>query len=275
MRVWRDGQEIDLGTAKQRTLLAVLLMEPNRTVSLDRLTTALWDDRPPKSAVFNLRTYAGKLRTALNDSGRPSPARIAGRHPGYALRVDPHELDSAQFTEHFRNGKAAMSRGRPKEAVVHLSAGLALWRGRPAEDVPSTLAMAPWLDSLDEQHCTALETIAAARLSLGEHEVIVPELRDLLAVHPTRERLWAHLMLALYQGGDIAAALNAYASAREMLRALGIDPGPELVDLHRAMLNRDPALAPAPRRDTVAVRYRRAPARHGDVGRVRRPGPRR
>lgn len=257
LQVWRDGQEVRLGTVKQRLLLAVLLMEPNRTVSLDRLVAALWEEVPPKSAVSNLRTYANKLRGALAGPDSAAP-RIVSRRPGYALAVGPGELDSVEFAEHLRNGQAELARGAPRGAIARLSAGMALWRGRPAEDLPRTLVMGPWLDSLEEQRCLALETVAAARLTLGEHETMVPELRGLLAVHPTRERLWGHLMLALYQSGDIAAALSAFGSAREILAAqLGVDPGPELVALHQAMLSRDPALTPkAPARNSTIVRLR-------------------
>lgn len=262
LRVWRDGHEIDLGTVKQRLLLTVLLLEPNRTIPIDRLVTALWEDAPPKSAVSNLRTYANKLRTALrsNDS---SASRVVSRRPGYALLIETSELDTAEFAGHLRKGQAELARGAAREAIAHLSAGMALWRGRPAEDVPRTLAVAHWLDSLEEQRCVALETIAAARLSLGEHETMVPELRELLTVHPTQERLWGHLMLALYRGGDIAAALSAYRSAREILASrLGVDPGPELVALHQAMLSRDPALTPmtqAHHRASVNLRSCRNP----------------
>lgn len=276
LTVWRDGQEIKLGTVKQRQLLAVLLTAPNRTISLEAASTALWEDVPPRSAISNLRTYANKLRNALG-AGDSARTRIVGRRPGYALRVEPGELDSAEFADRLRDGQAELARGAPRAAIEHLSAALALWRGRPVEDLPHTLALAPWADALEEQRCMALEGIAAARLSLGEYDTMVPELRDLLAVHPTRERLWCHLMLALYRSGDIAAALSAFGSAREILAVrLGVDPGPELVALHQAMLSRDPALTRAalPARPGGALQVRRrhaAVARRGCLCGHRRP----
>jgi DNA-binding SARP family transcriptional activator len=251
LQVWRDAQEVSLGTIKQRLLLAVLLQEPNRTICLDRLVAALWDESPPKSAISNLRSYANRLRTALaapeGDREFREP-RIVGRRPGYALTVNPGELDSAEFIDLLQFGQAELARNQPRRAVAQLTQGLALWRGRPAEDLPRTMVLEPWLASLEEQRCLALETIAGARLMLREHHKMIPELRDLLAIHPTRERLWGHLMLALYRSGDVAAALAAFTSARDVLaEELGIDPGPELISLHQAMLRRDPELGGYPR----------------------------
>lgn len=260
LRVARDGQMVRLGTLKQRLLLTMLLRERNRTVSLDDLIGALWEDRPPKSAVFNVRTYINQLRQALRDpwedrarrpreeatrteAAWPPRLRIVGRRPGYALMVDSGELDSVEFGRLLREGRAELVRGAPRRALLRLSAALALWRGRPAEDVPRTLAVTGWFDSLEEQRCLALEAHTAARLSLGEHDALITDLRDLLAAHPTRERLWGQLMLALYRSGDVAAALSAYTEARRSLaERLGVDPGADLAALHGRMLARDPAL---------------------------------
>ncbi|WP_433497222.1 AfsR/SARP family transcriptional regulator [Sphaerimonospora sp. CA-214678] len=268
LQVARDGQAVRLGTLKQRLLLTVLLLERNRTVSLDDLVGALWEDRPPKSAVFNVRTYVNQLRQALRDPreekaresreekaresreektrkgrARSPQLRIVGRRPGYSLVVDSGELDSVEFGRLLREGRAELARRAPRQALRRLSEALALWRGHPAEDVPRTLAVAGWLDSLEEQRCLALEAHAAARLTLGEHDTLITDLRDLLAVHPTRERLWGHLMLALYRSGDVAAALSAYTAARRSLtERLGVDPGADLVALHGRMLARDPVL---------------------------------
>ncbi|KAB8190983.1 SARP family transcriptional regulator [Nonomuraea phyllanthi] len=262
LQVTRDGVSVRLGTLKQRLMLTMLLMEPNRTVPLERLMAALWEDSPPNSAMYNLRSYANKLRQALTDGHN---SRVITRRPGYALEVNGGELDSVEFAGRLRQGQADLSKGAPREALRHLSAGLALWRGRPAEDVPRTVPVAPWLDALEEQRCLALESYAAARLELGEHEIMVTDLRTLVSRHPTRERMWGHLMLALYRSGDIEGALAAYAAARQALaERLGVDPGPDLVALHRAMLARDPALAPASARRRSGARCGRARSRgHG------------
>ncbi|WP_169950553.1 BTAD domain-containing putative transcriptional regulator [Microbispora sp. H11081] len=241
VEVRRNDAPVPLGSPKQRALLTALLLEPNRVVSIDRLVAAMWDEEPPRSAVANVRTYVNRLRRALGDGDR-----LTARPPGYLLTVRDGELDVAGFADALRQGRQELSAGRPEAALRHLSAALTCWRGAPAEDVPRTAALGPRLDALAEQRCLALEARAEARLLLGEHADAVPELRETVAAHPTRERLWGALMLALYRTGDSAAALAAYGRARAFLAAeLGVEPGPELAELHRRVLNRDPALVTA------------------------------
>ncbi|MEU6413202.1 BTAD domain-containing putative transcriptional regulator [Microbispora sp. NPDC046933] len=238
VQVRRDDRKIPLGSPKQRVLLTVLLLEANRTVSLERLVDAVWDEDPPRSAVANLRTYANRLRDVLG-----APERLVARPPGYLLSVGPGEFDLTDFAEAVRRGREALFGGDPGTALRHLSAALSLWRGAPAEDVPRSAALGPRLDALGEQRALALEALAEARIALGEHAEVIAELRETLGGHATRERLWGHLMLALYRTGDAAAALAAYAQARAVLREeLGVEPGPELASLHQAILRRDPAL---------------------------------
>ncbi|MBE3008904.1 winged helix-turn-helix domain-containing protein [Microbispora sp. NEAU-D428] len=242
VQVRRNGRPVPLGSPKQRALLTTLLLEPNRVVSIDRLVMAVWDEEPPRSAVANLRTYVNRLRDTLGEGDR-----LTARTPGYVLTVHSGELDVTEFADALRQGRQALSAGRPEAALRHLSAALARWRGAPAEDVPRSAALGPRLDALAEQRCLALEAQAEARLMLGEHAEAVPELRETVAAHPTRERLWGSLMLALYRTGDSAAALSAYGQARTFLaEELGVEPGPELAELHRSVLNRDPALQAVP-----------------------------
>ncbi|WP_328708300.1 AfsR/SARP family transcriptional regulator [Microbispora hainanensis] len=241
VEVRRNGRPVPLGSPKQRALLTALLLEPNRVVSIDRLVMAVWDEEPPRSAVANVRTYVNRLRGTLGDGDR-----LTARPPGYVLTVHPGELDVSEFADALRQGRQALSAGRPETALRHLSAALTRWRGAPAEDVPRSAALGPRLDALAEQRCLALEAQAEARLMLGEHADAVPELRETVAAHPTRERLWGSLMLALYRTGDSAATLAAYGQARAFLaEELGVEPGPELAELHRRILRRDPALDPS------------------------------
>ncbi|MFG6195974.1 BTAD domain-containing putative transcriptional regulator [Nonomuraea sp. JJY05] len=261
VRLWRDGAIVQLGTTKQRLLLARLLLEPNRAVSHDRLFSALWEDNPPKSALANVRSYANLLRKDLCD-------RLRARQPGYLLTVEPGELDVAEFNERVRQGRAAMSGDRYEEALGHLTAALALWRGAAAEDLPRTVGVAAHLDALEEQRYLAIEECARARLALGRHSEIIGGLRETLALRPTRERLWEYLMVALYRTGDVAGALRVYAEARQALdRELGIAPGPELAELHHLMLNRDPRLSgPAAGWQHRRLRCRRRPVRLCSTG---------
>ncbi|KAB8196692.1 hypothetical protein FH608_008280 [Nonomuraea phyllanthi] len=243
VRLWRDGAAVPLGTTKQRLLLTRLLLEPNRAVSHDRLFSALWEDDPPKSALANVRSYANLLRKDLE-------GRLEARPPGYLLTVEPvepgepAELDVMEFDERMRQGRGAMAGDRYEEALGYLTAALALWRGAAAEDLPRTVGVAAQLDALEEQRYLAVEECARARLALGRHSEIIGGLRETLALRPTRERLWGHLMVALYRTGDVAGALRVFAEARQALdRELGIAPGPELAELHTLMLNRDPRLS--------------------------------
>ncbi|MEU8197291.1 BTAD domain-containing putative transcriptional regulator [Microbispora amethystogenes] len=242
VQLHRNGRPVPVGTPKQRALLTALLLEPNRVVSIDRLVTSVWDAEPPRFAVANVRTYVNRLRGTIGDGDR-----LTARQPGYVLAVRDGELDVTEFADALRQGRRSLSAGRPDTALRQVSAALTRWRGDPAEDVPRSAALGPRLDALVEQRCLALETLAEARLMLGEHADAVAELRETVAAHPTRERLWGALMLALYRTGDSAAALAAYGQARAFLaEELGVEPGPELAGLHRRILDRDPALRAAP-----------------------------
>jgi len=240
-QVLHDGAEICIGPLKQRTLLTALLLQPNRVVPLDRLASALWDDTPPPSATANLRTYVNRLRKRLHCF--PGPERIVARRPGYLIRVAPEELDTHAFTEQQRRGREALRNGDAATAEAALTAGLALWRGSAAEEIPRTPELAPRLEALDEQRYSAVEDLMRARLMLGCDADLIGDLRRLVAESPVRESMWGLLMLALYRAGSPAAALETYQAARRALREhLGIEPGAELVRLQRDILNRDPRL---------------------------------
>lgn len=245
MHVSDGGTEVSLGTLKQRTLLTALLLQPNRAIALDRLVAALWEESPPRSAVANLRTYANRLRKRLPGSAcSTAPSRIVARLPGYLLSVCPGELDALAFTEHHRLGREALRTGDLTGAADALQTCLELWRGTAAEDIPRTPELAWRLAALDEQRWNAVEDLMHVRLLLGANTEVAAELRGLIADNPVRERLWAHLILALYRTGDAAAALDAYRSARCALREnLGLEPGDELTLLQSRILNRDPELA--------------------------------
>ncbi|CAL9610460.1 Regulatory protein AfsR [Nocardiopsis dassonvillei] len=248
-RVFADRRELDLGTTKQRTLLAALLLRPDRVVPLDELVTALWDGEPPRSAVANLRTYAARLRRLIE------PGRILTRHPGYLLRVGgDDEVDVTAFAERARAGRRALDTGDLARAEADLSAAVGLWRGAAAEDLPRTLGLAPHLQALEEQRRGAAEDLARVRILRGAGAELVGELRASVAADPVRERQWANLVLALYGAGDTAGALEAYRASHRALRDhLGIGPGEELTRLHRCILDGSaPPGLPAPRRAAPA-----------------------
>ncbi|MBO2460783.1 AfsR/SARP family transcriptional regulator [Actinomadura violacea] len=246
---------VRLGTPKARGLLAALLCGANRPVALETLVDALWGEGPPKSATKNIQSYVHRLRRALGD-----PDRIARTGPGYLLRVRPGELDAHAFERLVREGGAAAREGDDARAARLLREAAAAWRGDDAyacvPDVPLVRAEA---QRLAEARFAALRDRIDAELRLGLHAALVPELSALTARHPLREELWERLMTALYRSGRQADALRAFRGARRVLaEEAGLDPGPGLRELQRAILAGDPALAPPVRPSEVLERFMRA-----------------
>ncbi|WP_433041649.1 BTAD domain-containing putative transcriptional regulator [Dactylosporangium sp. CS-033363] len=241
VRIWRDDTALPIGPAKQRSLLTALLLEPNRIVPLDRLVAMLWDGDPPRSAVANVRTYASRLRRLLVDA--TGAVRLSGHGPGYRLAVGDDELDVTAFRRLTADGRAALAAGQPARAVQLLGRAVSLWKGGPGEDLERSAGLDRCLGPLQEQRLTTIEDWIDAKQRLGQGIGVVSDLRRLLDEHPLRERLWSQLVLALYRTGDVAAALSAFAEARRCFAdRLGVDLGPQMIRLHRAMLRRDPAL---------------------------------
>lgn len=233
------GANVALGSLKQRLLLATLLLNPGRPVPIRRLVRALWADEPPMSAVANLRTYANRLRQVLPDGAQ----RIAGRQAGYELTLRPGELDLHRFTERADAGRAALSRGDHATAARHLGEALSACRGAVLEDLAGSDALAASIAPVEELRLAVTEDHFDARLGLGEHRALITPLREFVAEHPVRERPRAHLVTALYRSGDLAGALAVYTDYRRVIAdRLGLEPSPELVRLHQAVLDRDPAL---------------------------------
>ncbi|HEY2673444.1 MAG TPA: BTAD domain-containing putative transcriptional regulator [Rugosimonospora sp.] len=243
-----DGRLVRLGAEKHRVVLAVLLLEANRWVGASRLTEALWPDSPPRSAASALRTYVSALRAALLLGAPGSPAEIVGRHGGYQLRVPASELDLLVFEDLAERGQKALLDGDVPLGAELLQRGLRLWRGRALEDIPVDPGLVAQLGRLEELRLGVLEASVEARLGLGQHADLVAELGAAVAAQPLRERLHALWMLALYRCGQQAEALSAFRTLRgELVRELGIEPGPPLQQLHRQILAADPALDPPDR----------------------------
>jgi DNA-binding SARP family transcriptional activator/class 3 adenylate cyclase/tetratricopeptide (TPR) repeat protein len=223
LEVSSDGGLLDLGGAKQRALLAMLLLDANSAVSKDRLIDALWEDDPPETAQKALQVYVSGLRKVLGKE------RLMTRDPGYLLRVEQDELDLARF-ERLRE------EGRPADA-------LALWRGTALADFSGSRFAQADIARLEDIRLACLEERIDQDLSAGRHADLTGELEGLVQQYPLRERLRALSMLALYRSGRQADALAAYKDARRVLvDELGLEPGKALRDLHQAMLNQDPAL---------------------------------
>ena len=241
LEVRAGDRQVELRGARQRELLAVLLLHPNEIVSSDRLIEELWSGDPPPTAAKINQNSVSQLRRLLE------PDVLVTRSPGYLLRVEPGELDAERFEKMVEAARAELAAGAAAEAGERLSAALALWRGPALADVGDASFARVEAARLEELRLAATEDRIEADLALGRHADLVAELESLVAQHPLRERLRAQLMVALYRSGRQAEALRAYHEAREMLvEELGLEPGPALQRLEHAVLVQDPALELGP-----------------------------
>ncbi|WP_239159696.1 AfsR/SARP family transcriptional regulator [Winogradskya humida] len=216
-----DGREIAITAGRDRTVLALLLLQPGRIVGVEELIDAVWGDDSPVTARGQLQTCVSRLRKALPwDVIRTDPA-------GYGIAVSPDDLDAGLFTR--LTTRAGTDPERYRQA-------LALWRG-PALAGIEARAVRRLAAVLDEQRGNAVEEWIDLELTAGRERELVAELTGLVEAYPLRERLRAQLMAALHRLGRRAEALAEYRRARKILQErLGIQPGPELQDLHRRVL---------------------------------------
>ncbi|MEZ7128041.1 BTAD domain-containing putative transcriptional regulator [Nonomuraea sp. AD125B] len=242
LAVWTDaGEAVTIPGLKVRALLVDLLVHEGHPVSVDRLVDDLWGEEPPGNPAAALQVRVSQLRKALEDAEAGGKNLVVSRAPGYLLRPDAGAVDAGRFTELLARAEAASS---PRTRAGLLGEALALWRGPAYADFADEEYTRAAILRLEEQRLSALEQHAEARLELGEHALLVGELGDLVTRHPLRERLRAVHMRALYRAGRQSEALAGYAELRERLAdELGLDPGPELVALHQAILGQDPALS--------------------------------
>ncbi len=245
LAVWTgDGREIRVPEAKVRLLLADLLVQEGRPVSVDRLVDDLWGDRPPGDPRNTLQTKVSQLRRTLERAEPGSGALVAYERGGYLVRVD---LDATRFSE---LSARARDTADARTRADLLEEGLALWRGPVLGDLADEPFAAPFIARLDDERLTAQEDWADARLELGDHQAVAGELGERVAANPLRERLRALHMRALYRAGRQSEALESYRQLRRLLADdLGLTPGPDIVALHQAILEQDPMLAipPPPR----------------------------
>ncbi len=234
--VHADGRPLPLGGPQQRAVLAVLLLHAGEAVSTERLIDDLWGEQVPSSARPVLQGYVSNLRKAVGPL-------LVTRAPGYALELEPEQLDLRRFERLLGEGRAELAAGRAESAATTLREALALWRGAALADFAYEPFAQAAVVRLEELRLAALEERIDADLALGRHAALVGELEALAVEHPLRERVQAQLMLALYRSGRQAEALEAYQRARSALvDGLGIDPGQPLQVLERAILQQDPAL---------------------------------
>ncbi|WP_433271434.1 BTAD domain-containing putative transcriptional regulator [Actinosynnema sp. CS-041913] len=245
----RDGEEwATVRAHQQRSVLALLLIEEGRAVAAGRLADELWRGHPPKGALNTVQVYVNRLRRLIGEDAHDVLVTTTG---GYRLAVDDSDVDARVFLDLVRSGQRELADGKHEAAAETLGAALALWHGPAFSDVQGDTAAAE-AARLDQVRLTALEARLDADLRLGRHAQVVDELQGWVALHPLREQLLSHLMVALYRCGRRAEALDAYRHGRARLIAeLGLEPGPVLQGLEHAVLSDDPGLTFA--RDTARL----------------------
>jgi DNA-binding SARP family transcriptional activator len=265
-----DGARADLGGPLQRAVLALLLMERGRIVSVDRMIDQLWRGEPPPRAIASLQAYVSNLRRILEPGrARRAPARIlVSAPPGYAVRLPEEAVDAWRFESLLTAARKAAP-GQPERARHDLEQALALWRGPAYAEFADEEWAAAEVARLIEQHLAAREAWAEIALRTGAAAEAVPVAEALIRQHPLREGSWRLLALSLWACDRQADALAALRRARRTLRdELGLEPGPALAEVEEAILGQrqevlrraQPPPAPAASQATQASRPDGPPA---------------
>ncbi|HEX9380975.1 MAG TPA: BTAD domain-containing putative transcriptional regulator, partial [Gaiellaceae bacterium] len=259
--VGSESEPAVLRGARQREVLALLLLRLGEVVSRDAIVEELWESEPPDTAVKVVQNAVSATRKIL-----PPGATLRTEAGGYVLDAEADSVDARRFERQVGAARAALTSGEPATAREILREALALWRGQALADFAYARFAQAEIARLEDLRLAALEDVAEADLALGRHAEAAVELEGLVKRHPLRERLRAHLMLALYRSGRQADALALYQQTRALLvEELGIEPSPMLQRLERDILRQAPELetteaaetvpspAPRPVRKTVTV----------------------
>src|SRR5215467_13985779 len=255
IELWSAGRPQNLGPARERCVLAILLLTPGTIVPAEALIDRLWDTRPPAKARESLSAYIARLRGSLRQAVGDG-VQLAGRAGGYLLDVDPDSVDLHQFRRLRRQADALAADGHHDQAAALLREADRLWRGQALAGIDGG-----WVtrmrDSLEEERRAALLERVECELALGRHADLVGELHHLLVAYPLDETFIANQMTALYRSGRPGDALSLYRGTRSRLvEEQGTEPGPALAELHQRILRRDPGLA-APSAERLPARLPR------------------
>ena len=242
LEVLAGDRFVAIGGPRQRTVLAMLLLSPDRVVSVNNLVEAVWKGNPPATVRGQVAICIAGLRKLFRQAGCDEEI-IVRTHPGYMLLATDHRIDARDFANRVALARDTAEQGQTAEAAEMLSEALGLWRGLALEGISSP-AVETEAARLEERRLSAYEQRAALYLELGEHEKATADLTNLVREHPLRERARAQLMLALYRSGRRAEALEVFREGRERsIDELGLEPGPALQDLHDEMLHDEPSLS--------------------------------
>ncbi|MFQ5968078.1 MAG: BTAD domain-containing putative transcriptional regulator [Acidimicrobiia bacterium] len=229
--------EVSVPGTRPRALLALLALHAPEAISVDRIIEALWGDEPVQNPESALHVAVSRLRSAI---GEDSVETMAG---GYRLGIPVANCDIERFRRHTQRGRQLLTLGHPAKAAEGFRHALAQWHGDPLSDLRKFEFAEQAARQLEEERLGVVERLMEAELAAGNHELVIGELSGLVESFPYRERLWAHLMLALYRSGRQAEALRTFTRVKALLgEDLGIEPERELVDLEERILLHDPAL---------------------------------
>jgi DNA-binding SARP family transcriptional activator len=259
LRVGCAGQYFRLSGRRSQVIMALLALEANRVVPVDRLIDAVWEDAPPSTARGQVQICVSALRRTF--TGRSLASPFETHHSGYLLRVADGQLDADVFGRLIAEARSTAALGDVAAAAERMRAALALWNGPALAGLPGRVIDAG-RKRLEELRTAAIEERIRLDLALGHHEDVIGELIWLIERDRLRERLYALLMLALYRAGRQAEALDVYHAARTaFVDTLGIEPGDELRRLEQGILLGDPELELSTHRGTARRAYRPAAPR--------------
>ncbi|MCW6005691.1 tetratricopeptide repeat protein [Micromonospora sp. CPCC 205371] len=266
IEVISNGRPVPVARPQRRALLALLLLNANRPISPPAAIEALWGPTAPKTAQAQIHSAVHALRAQLRDAG--CPGTIDWRAGGYAIRVEPDQLDADRLGRHLAEAKNRIAKRRFAEAADAARAGLALWRGEPLANAQGAFVAAT-REHLHERRRATLEALAEAELAVGRHAEVIGELAPLMDEYPLHEKFCEQLMRALHRAGRTVEALERFRRLRAALADLhGLDPSPALRDVEGAILRGE--LEPALQHDEprasgpgVAGGRRGAPAATG------------
>ena len=235
------GVRVPVGAPKQRAVLAMLLINRNRPVSVDSLINAVWDEDPVPAARTSIQAHVSNLRRLLRTAGVDPYQVLASTPPGYQLSVADADCDLGRFTAAKVAGTHAAAAGRFDEASRNLSLALGEWRGPVLDDLRGFAFVDAFATALMEEKVAAHTARAEAEIACGRASEVIGELEALTAEHPYREPLWAQLITAYYVTERQSDALGAYRRLKTALaEGLGIDPGPTVSALHERILRQEP-----------------------------------